>query len=137
MDAALYLAGEVQAAPDLALPEAWSLLAMASRLTQEYSWARVHALTSALREDTAAAMRALLALPATPADRLNLLIRSGVLWARCEAMEDSVDLLTDASNLLRTEQLVGPLLVLPSLVQITDNSAGAECWRALREVYGE
>ena len=136
-DAALYLAGEVQAAPDLALPEAWSLLAMASRLTQEYSWARVHALTSALREDTAAAMRALLALPATPADRLNLLIRSGVLWARCEAMEDSVDLLTDASNLLRTEQLVGPLLVLPSLVQITDNSAGAECWRALREVYGE
>lgn len=129
-----FLAGETECAPEVNQRDAWAILAMASILPQEYKWKSVHAITSSLRRDPENAMRCLIDLPASIGDRLALLIRSGVLWARSHST--ATTLADDSANLLRSEQLVGPLLVLSQLVASTEVEHAADCWRLLRDLYG-
>ena len=135
-DASQFLAGQSRSPVALDQRDAWSLLGLASRLPQEYVWERVEALTASLRSDPDTAMRSLIDIPISAADRLTLLIRSGVLWARSTLADTDNPLTGDSSHLLRSEQLIGPLLVLAHLIEAPHDNVVSECWRTLRDVYG-
>ncbi|MFY9304498.1 MAG: hypothetical protein WAO31_03235 [Rhodoluna sp.] len=129
-----FLAGEIESAPEVNQRDAWAIHAMASGLPREYNWESVQVITACLRRDPDNAMRCLIDLPVSIGDRLNLLIRSGVLWARSSSTATS--LAEDSANLLRSEQLIGPLLVLSPLVAQSEVEHAADCWRMLRDLYG-
>ncbi len=135
-DASQFLAGHSGHPVDMNQRDAWSLLGMAVRLPGEYSWDRVQALTATLRSDPESAMRSLMDVPISAADRLPLLIRSGVLWSRSTFAGSDNRLSDDSSHLLRSEQLIGPLLVLSHLIEAPHDSRASDCWRILRDVYG-
>ena len=109
---------------------------MASGLPREYKWESVHVITASLRRDPDKAMRCLIDLPVSIGDRLSLLIRSGILWARSSSTSTATILAEDSANLLRSEQLIGPLLVLSPLVAQSEVEHAADCWRMLRDLYG-
>jgi len=136
-DASQFLAGKSRSPVVLNQHDAWSLLGMASRLPREYVWERVQALTASLRTNPDDAMRSLIDLPIPAADRLTLLIRSGVLWARSASAGTEGRLTDDSSRLLRSEPLIGPLLVLTHLIEAPPDGLASECWRTLRDVYGD
>lgn len=135
-DASQVLAGQSISPVVLNQHHAWSLLGMASRLPREYVWDRVQALTASLRANPDGAMRSLIDVPIPAADRLTLLIRSGVLWARSTSAGPDGLLTDDSLRLLRSEQVIGPLLVLARLIEAPRDGLASECWRTLREVYG-
>ncbi len=135
-DPSRFLAGEIESAPEVNQGDAWALLAMASSLPREYKWESVHVITASLRRDPDHAMRSLIDLPVSVGDRLSLLILSGVLWARSTSTDTVHNIAEDSESLLRSEQLIGPLLVLSQLVVQSDVVHAADCWRMLRDLYG-
>lgn len=135
-DPSRFLAGEIESAPEVNQRDAWAILAMASGLPREYNWDSVQVITASLRRDPDVAMRCLIDLSVSIGDRLSLLIRSGVLWARSSSTSTAATLAEDSANLLRSEQLIGPLLVLSSLVAQSEVEHAADCWRMLRDIYG-
>jgi len=58
------------------------------------------------------------------------------LWARSTLADTDNPLTGDSSHLLRSEQLIGPLLVLAHLIEAPHDNVVSECWRTLRDVYG-
>lgn len=114
---------------------AWPLLAMATRFPHYFDPDQVLRDTACLREAPERSMHALIALPVTGQERIELLIRSGAAAAqpgqRLSASEDELE------DMLRADLLLGPLLVMRHLIAEDSSGKMVNCWRVLRDLYGD
>lgn len=133
--ASALLVGLEASPPTLNVAFGWYLLGMARRFTSKYSWARVYDLLGALRTHPNTAMRELVTSGIPDAERLELLIQSGVLWSDPSLDEAVPPTSSDSRELMQHDRLTGSLIVLPMLMDATQ-PADPEVWSEVRQTLG-